>query len=613
MVYCGKPSKGCGQCRTRKIRCDQARPVCSQCTRARRECPGYRDELSLMFRDESKSVMRKAKAESSSSASPASSTVTSRKRQSSFRSPRSASPEQNSNASPSTTDLTLSLADSEEIAAWSVADTEFEFNFNSDPQHQFLMHQLRQSPLMLQPTLEPSKQEAISYFLQSHDIPGNIFTAASMANFLMKDDGSVSQKAMQSSLVAVASALLSRVRNVASLRQTARQEYGSALQLVNAALADAEEAKTNQALGAVILLSVYELVTTRSPQGIEGWSNHIRGAAALLELRGTKQLETFVGMRLFMHLRYQIILSCIQRDVRVPESLMQSTKLIMYLQPKDDLGNRLIVIIGNLSNLRADIHAKVISNPQDVLSAACAIEADLIAWLAALPPEFTYTSHTMTPQNRAFDRHCRGILPYNNEYHIYPELWVCNCWSNYRCARILVSEIILSHVHKLSASSPNNSLSEDFRLHCKSLRATTSRLGADICRSVPFHLGACNSEVPAEVPTIPPQSYLGGLMLLWPLYLAGMVEGPFHPQRQWAIKCLAMIGNSMGLDQALAVMDILSADPGMFHSPEIYGDAADPATGLAGLLPFSVFHVPHYHLMSRDEYREYRELRPSTV
>lgn len=212
-----------------------------------------------MFRDESNSVVRKAKAESSFSASPASSAAASRKRRTSSRSPRTASPDQNNNASPSTTDPTLSLADSEEITALSVADTESEFDFNSDPQHQFLMLQLRQSPLMIRPTLEPSKQEAVSYFLQSNAIPGNVFMTASVSNFLMQDGGSVSQKAMQSSLVAVASALLSRVRNVASLRQTAHQEYGSALQLVNMALADANEAKTNQALGAVILLSVYEV------------------------------------------------------------------------------------------------------------------------------------------------------------------------------------------------------------------------------------------------------------------------------------------------------------------------------------------------------------------
>jgi hypothetical protein len=83
MVFCGKPSKGCKHCRIRRIKvrsytplsprhfastlipyglkCDQIDPACSQCLRAGKECPGYRDQLSLLFRDESEKVVRKAK------------------------------------------------------------------------------------------------------------------------------------------------------------------------------------------------------------------------------------------------------------------------------------------------------------------------------------------------------------------------------------------------------------------------------------------------------------------------------------------------------------------------------------------------------------------------
>ncbi len=78
MVFCGKPSKGCSNCRIRRIKvtptlrqhfcylrltvfqCDQIDPACSQCLRASKVCPGYRDQLSLLFRDESKKVLRKA-------------------------------------------------------------------------------------------------------------------------------------------------------------------------------------------------------------------------------------------------------------------------------------------------------------------------------------------------------------------------------------------------------------------------------------------------------------------------------------------------------------------------------------------------------------------------
>lgn len=72
MVYCGPPSKGCQTCRERKIRCDQRPGGCIRCAKARRECPGYRDLSDLMFRNESKDVIRKAKAKVTSKDGPSS-------------------------------------------------------------------------------------------------------------------------------------------------------------------------------------------------------------------------------------------------------------------------------------------------------------------------------------------------------------------------------------------------------------------------------------------------------------------------------------------------------------------------------------------------------------
>ena len=95
-------------------------------------------------------------------------------------------------------------------------------------------------------------------------------------------------------------------------------------------------------------------------------------------------------------------------------------------------------------------------------------------------------------------------------------------------------------------------------------------------------------------------------MLLWPLFIAGIIEGPTHPQRQWVIQCLKTIGHSWGLDQALAEMDLLTVDPGMFCSAERYGEAADAVAGLSGMLPFSIFHVPYYGLSALKEYQAIR-------
>lgn len=237
----------------------------------------------------------------------------------------------------------------------------------------------------------------------------------------------------------------------------------------------------------------------------------------------------------------------------------------MDLRPAEAHGHRLIVTIGKLSNLRADIFAGTFSDPQQIITAASAIEAELIAWLASLPPEFSYQNQNISPYDFDFQYRCRGLTLLDDQYHVYPNLWVCNSWNQYRSARILVSEIILSHIRQVSDTSSMRSLSDEFRLHCKTLRATISRLAVDICRSVPFYLGGHQIEsTTGYVP--PPESYVGGLMLLWPLFLSGVAESPNSAVRRWVVQCLSMIGNQMGLDQALALADIVDGDPGILRS-----------------------------------------------
>ncbi|KAJ6191273.1 hypothetical protein N7519_001294 [Penicillium mononematosum] len=61
MVYCGRPSTSCNNCRAKKRRCDKAVPECGQCCRTGEKCHGYRDPSSLIFRDESTQVINRAR------------------------------------------------------------------------------------------------------------------------------------------------------------------------------------------------------------------------------------------------------------------------------------------------------------------------------------------------------------------------------------------------------------------------------------------------------------------------------------------------------------------------------------------------------------------------
>ncbi|OJJ43935.1 hypothetical protein ASPZODRAFT_72833 [Penicilliopsis zonata CBS 506.65] len=61
MVFCGKASRSCANCRAVKRRCDQKLPQCGQCLRLRENCPGYRDEWDLVFRNQTDHIIKRSK------------------------------------------------------------------------------------------------------------------------------------------------------------------------------------------------------------------------------------------------------------------------------------------------------------------------------------------------------------------------------------------------------------------------------------------------------------------------------------------------------------------------------------------------------------------------
>jgi hypothetical protein len=61
MVNTGHPSRACKMCAARGVKCDQGKPSCLRCTKAKRVCPGYRDPFEINLRDETEATIRKAK------------------------------------------------------------------------------------------------------------------------------------------------------------------------------------------------------------------------------------------------------------------------------------------------------------------------------------------------------------------------------------------------------------------------------------------------------------------------------------------------------------------------------------------------------------------------
>jgi hypothetical protein len=59
MVNTGRPSPACKACRARRLKCDQTKPACIKCIKAKRPCPGYREAFEINFKDQTASVIRR--------------------------------------------------------------------------------------------------------------------------------------------------------------------------------------------------------------------------------------------------------------------------------------------------------------------------------------------------------------------------------------------------------------------------------------------------------------------------------------------------------------------------------------------------------------------------
>lgn len=192
-------------------------------------CPGYRDELSLMFRDESQQVVRKAKRASSHSKSMA------------------------SKESSRATSRNSPLLDTE----FSVQSEAAGFNTIIDPQQQ-IMEQIAKSPFGVRPSSGQSEFEAICFFARHNTWPGALWTLDTTPNLFVSVRSS-SQQAMKESMISAGMAMLARMTKSQPLRLLAERQYGSALKVMNAALSNVVDAKANSTLAAVLILALFEV------------------------------------------------------------------------------------------------------------------------------------------------------------------------------------------------------------------------------------------------------------------------------------------------------------------------------------------------------------------
>lgn len=278
-----------------------------RCQKSKRICPGYRDLFELKLRDETK--------------------VTKRKLSSGYNRHRLLTPDDIDNiyyrfncpgAPVHTTAIPPSWQKSnwieygnypwgDEIVSLPNKGSGYENLQAQSQENRMALSQmfLHRPALIQKPLSTPVDQQAVCFFLANYVlVPGaETLTSRGHLDFLLpllKSQPAASPLALTFTSVGLATmAVRPQYR---ALMPMASSSYIKALKRINFALKDPNTAMDDTTLAAILLLAVFEQITSTG-RDMKGWSSHVYGAVAIIKARDKKSFQTPMGRQLFVAVR----------------------------------------------------------------------------------------------------------------------------------------------------------------------------------------------------------------------------------------------------------------------------------------------------------------------
>lgn len=491
MVYRGKPSAGCENCRKAKKRCGLEQPACQRCVKLKKTCSGYRDTTALQIQDETNSVKQKAQRQQATTQwqpPTKADTVTG------LPSPESTDSD---SSTPSDTTIELDLSDAEPPLLFP-SDTTFggvDMSLAS-----LIMH------------IKPKPDDvATNYFY-------NQFTSNDHWQFLRGFSNTKMDPCLELAIKACGMAALDNVQSVVMGRDYARSMYAEALGLLNKQLRDPKRCKTDASLIAVSMLGYYENLTCEGRGSIQSWKAHIRGATQLLKLRGKGQFKTHIGRIMFREIRAQVMIQCLWDDLTPPEFLWEFQSALEAHSSDDDVAkpvDGLTYLVLDFAVLRAKMRTREIS---DSLAAeqAAELERRFLQWqidTTARDERWRYYEIEVPDSEHVWDGKVHA-------YHCHPPPTAWNTWRNVR--------IMLSRTQEWLCRRFQFSESEREE-QMQYFRKTRRQLTDEICATIPVQLGHASPAYSS------PCVLITAYGSIWPLFFSGICAFERVGQSSWSL------------------------------------------------------------------------------
>ena len=492
-----------------RYQCDEARPLCERCQRAKLMCHGVEEGDNFIFLDENEYAVGRRK--------------------------RPRGPNLKTNLI-SQNILRLSTSNSAKSLSRSI-DGGLSIAISlTEPQY----------PLKI-PALDIHlDDQALSYYLRSYvEVPRGL---PEMGDGYMKHTSvdccySQPQSILSLAIFAVSHATFGRSQKSHAALSAGRIQYSKALIKTNMALRDANEIRHDQVLLAVMLLSFYENsmmektshISIRGilDKGSPGFAHH-DGAMAVLNLRRQLKKRTMYSMELDKLVRRQLMRSLLLRSMPLPFWLRDGAEygehgialsLDRYMVRAASARHQASCLSLDPASLSKSDRLAEMAKLRRLSAEAQTLDDLLSTWANDLPPENWYSSHAVQYDDLVETDN----MIFNGTVHIYSNVGHAGTWIRYLALRLAVNDIICRNQSTFtSPPGPDTDSPEE----AANLR--TEQLADDLCASIPYmlglvevrHVSAYDTVIVTKVPVSRRIALKANMafFLCWPLAMTAMLS-----------------------------------------------------------------------------------------
>lgn len=274
-------------------------------------------------------------------------------------------------------------------------------------------------------------------------------------------------------------------------RTSAEKAYLDAVRAVKHAVILPEEAEIDHTLLAVHLMALYETTARSRSSGpkvmMSAWSNHVRGAAALLESMGLSQFETPESMRVFYQTVILACIDCIKQGSLLPGNIYEIYKLAKQQMPVRVTPHlRQTDLVVEFCHFYGRVRSQHIRDYRVILARAQALndQAELVFEHADQATQYK------TVPNQPDQRHRNpSKISFPACHDVYPSFHAAELWNGSRAIRLLLNQMVRSIL--LRGMSTRPPLFGD-STHTRLLQHSTDALRTlqdEVISSLPQYLG----------------------------------------------------------------------------------------------------------------------------